>query len=87
MEDLLYGKDITQHEERKNKVIDKFHTLYKENHQELNQEEQSIWQKKILNTFPSPAITTDTMKKAEEKDLYVDEMHIFDLVTLLLEIE
>jgi hypothetical protein len=87
IEDILYGEDITKHEERKNKVINKFHNIYRENSKELTKEEQNLWQEKILNIF-KPSISIDNIdKKTQEKDMYIDESHIFDLVSLLLEIE
>jgi hypothetical protein len=61
--------------------------VYLQHHEDLDEQEKKIWEDKILNTFSSSATTTNTINSPKEKDIYIDEKHIFDLIALLLEIE
>jgi hypothetical protein len=73
--------------ERKNKVIYKLHELYKQNNSELSQEEKELWQEQIMNKFQTPTqIKTKEVQK-EAPNIYIDEKHIFDLISLALQIE
>lgn len=88
IEDLLYGKDITHLTGRKDKVIHKLHETYTINHQELSSNEQHIRQEKILNIFQQPrGAQWNTINVSDGKDMYIDEKHIFELISLVLEIE
>ncbi|MDD3262710.1 MAG: hypothetical protein PHR61_02585 [Candidatus Absconditabacteria bacterium] len=88
IEKLLYGKSIIELDDRKNQVIKKFHKIYKENQSELTTEEKNIREQKILEKFPISDLNTNGEENTErEKDLYIGEEHIFDLVSLILQIE
>lgn len=89
IEDKLYWDPITKLEKRKNEVIHKLHEVFEKNNNELSEDEKTIREKKIIQQFPS----IKAEKKESEleinkgKEIYIDEEHIFDLMSLLLEIE
>ena len=87
IEDILYGKDITQLGERTDSIINKFHQLYLQNAKELTSKEKQIWEENILQKFPNTTKIEEKPEIVAEKDIYLDEEYIFDIVALLLEIE
>lgn len=88
IENILYWEKITKLEQRKSKVIESFHKIYRENQSELTEKERDIRKQKILEKFPISDLNIDEKTTAnEEKKLYIWEEHIFDLVSLMLQIE
>lgn len=89
IEQELYWNDITKLDSRKNQVINKLHELYSKNKEILTKEEQKLRQEMIIENFPNTNNIEEKKNdiKENQKDIYIDEKHIFDMVSLLLEIE
>lgn len=87
IEQQLYGDSISNLPERKQKVIDKLHELYESKSQLLSDEEKAFRKNKIINTYSNKNIIKTKETPNEKEDIFIKEESIFDIITLLLEIE
>lgn len=86
IENQLYWAPITEIETRKEGVINKLHKIYQKNEKELTEEEKWIWQKSIIEKYTKTK-ESEAKKQNKINDILIDEKNIFELVSLLLEIE
>lgn len=91
LENILYGPSITDIPERKQKVIDKLHQLYKDNNNELNNElndeEKTFWEENIIEKYQKETSIEKAEKEDDKEDIFIKDESVFDIMKLLLEIE
>lgn len=86
IENQLYWPPITDIPSRQKKVVTMLHQLYETNKERLTKEEESLWQTSVIEKFPTNS-SVNAIDKIQEKKVYINEQHIFEMIALLLEIE